>query len=220
MYSEELKKQIVEIAERINGRKDHDFAPATFRDAADLKRMAKLVEENLSDDVDSIGFAYQCYAFLGDRYAYLCRRPISANYYLEALKLSIKLFKDYKEDHFKKDAPEILKCLLRDRNFYVDDDCSDVLALVRGTGLIDDEKIDQIYQKRMQGRRTFKNDPVEMTPEYLAVIDEIEERVEKNQKLHGMGSCFEAWDLKQQYLAEKGITWTPPNLLNRNIMFD
>ena len=94
------------------------------------------------------------------------------------------------------------------------------MELVKGTGLIDDEKIDQIYQKRMNGRRTFKNDPVEMTPEYLAVIDEIEERVEKNQKLHGMGSCFEYWDLKQQYLAEKGISWESPALLNPNARFD
>ena len=72
----------------------------------------------------------------------------------------------------------------------------------------------------MSHRRNLKHDPVEMSETYLAVIDEIEARIEKNRTLRGMGSCHEIWALKQEYLAEKGIEWQSPVILNPRVMFD
>ena len=59
-----------------------------------------------------------------------------------------------------------------------------------------------------------------MSEEYLAVIDDVEEKIDKNRPLVGMGSCHEIWDLKYQYLLEKGIRWKSPQILNPRVMFD
>jgi hypothetical protein len=39
-----------------------------------------------------------------------------------------------------------------------------------------------------------------MTMEYFAVIDEAEEKIEKNRQLRGFGSCHHVWSLKADYL--------------------
>ena len=72
----------------------------------------------------------------------------------------------------------------------------------------------------MNRRRNLKHDPVEMTEEYLAVIDEVDEKIEKNREYHGFGSCHHVWSLKTDYLAEKGIVWKSPVVLNPRVRFD
>ena len=69
-------------------------------------------------------------------------------------------------------------------------------------------------------RRSLKHDPVEMSEEYLAVIDEVEEKIDQNRTMRGMGSCHEIWGLKYEYLLEKGIHWKSPSVLNPRVMFD
>ncbi len=218
MYSDKIQKEIVEIVERVRGRKEHEYAGATYSDIPDLKRLDELFTDNLDNDEDSLILAVMGYNFLAEEYTSLTRMSVAAIFLEKVLKLKIILIKEFKNQNACKNAETVLTNLLRDRNYFVDDDCKDLLALVKGSGLICDAKIDEIYQKRMKNRRTFNNDPVEMTPEYLAVIDEVEEKIAKNKKLKDV--CLEEWDLKQQYLAEKGITWKTPIMLNPGVMFD
>ena len=219
MLTSEIVRRITELAIQINNRKEHEYAAATFRDVPDLKEMEKLLDENVNqEDEEDVNKAYVAYGFLADKYTSLTRFSIAARLREKTLKAGLHFYEMTGEVF-----PELDKTyddLLRDRNFFVDDDCLDVLELMKHQEAIPMDYVQKRYDKRMAKRRTMNNDPVEMSPEYLEVIDEIEERISKEATLKGMGACFEEWDLKQQYLAEKGITWTPPNLLNRNIMFD
>ncbi len=220
MFDALIQEKIEKLINNINSRKEHEYAAATYRDIKDLKEIDELINRNIDDEEASLLYAYENYMFLATEYKTLTRMSIVADYLKKALEVMIKVYEIYKIEEIKEDASSLLSDLLRFRNFFVDDDCLDIKELVKGSGLLKDEKIDEIFEKRMKSRRTLKNDPVEMSPEYLAVIDEVEEKIDKNRKYHGMGSCFETWSLKQEYLAEKGITWTPPNLLNPNVMFD
>ena len=101
------------------------------------------------------------------------------------------------------------------RNYYEPDDCTELVAIVSGS--LPDERIRELLLSAQENRRGFiKNDPVEKTEEYLAVIDE-EEKIEETQK---MNFCLEYWNLKAQFLFEYDILWRSPVQLNPGVMFD
>ena len=116
------------------------------------------------------------------------------------------------------DSSGLVYNALKARNYYVDDDCDDI----RKTALVFLEKsvADDVFTTVMSRRRNLKHDPVEMTDEYLKVIDAVEEKIEANRQTHGFGSCHEIWDLKRKYLAQHGIKWSSPATLNPLIRFD
>lgn len=68
----------------------------------------------------------------------------------------------------------------------------------------------------------LKYDPVEDTPEYLAIKDELEALIEqKIGKRRHMGFCYIYWSTKRQLLKEKyGIDWRSPSELNPSVYFD
>lgn len=80
----------------------------------------------------------------------------------------------------------------------MDDDCNDLreLALLFMTR----ELTDDVFETVLSRRRNLKHDPAEMTMEYFAVINEAEEKIEKNRQLRGFGSCHHVWSLKADYL--------------------
>ena len=94
------------------------------------------------------------------------------------------------------------------------------MLMQRKENKIASDTIDEMLSARKKDRRTFRNDPVEMTEKYLAVIDSVEEKIEKTRETYGHGSCHETWILKQEYLAEYGIRWTSPVHLNPGFHFD
>ena len=181
-----------------------------------LKLMVGILDANTYED--SLEFVYKNYLYVAYKYKRMGRFSLSAIYEEKALDIALKLYHDHEK--IVKDVDTLLYNILVDRNYYKDDDCKDVLDKVRGVDLIDPHTIEQIADKVMMRRRTLKHDPVEMSEEYLAVIDEIEEKIDKNRTLYGMGSCHEIWSLKYQYLLEKGINWKSPAMLNPRVMFD
>ena len=67
------------------------------------------------------------------------------------------------------------------------------------------------------------NDPVELTPEYLAIRDELEAEIEKRLEgiPRGLGFCHLYWGVKKSILKEKyGIDWQSPAERNPMILFD
>lgn len=71
-------------------------------------------------------------------------------------------------------------------------------------------------------RRSLKFDPVERTPEWEAVIAEVEAECAKKLRWHrrGMGFCFAYWHQKETSLARRGIRWNSPSAMNPRVMFD
>ena len=190
-----------------------------------LKRFIELNETNLQEynnaEDKNEQFLYDVcenFVFIGDTYRSMGRFSLSAKYFEKALDASLILYCDH--DVTLKDVDTLLYDVLKDRNYYVDDDCHDVLDKVKVTMMIDPNTVEKIEESVMTRRRSFKHDPVEMSEEYLAVIDEVEEKVAKNRTLYGMGSCHEVWALKEEYLLEKGIRWKSPAMLNPRVMFD
>ena len=198
-------QRIIELIEQINKRKEgRDSIAATYRDSPDLKELAELV--SLEKD---LSFTYDVLVFISEQYESMGRFSVAAIFRLNALKIAKGLDKDFNE---------MLYVILRDRNYYVDDDCDDVRAIV--DKLLPKENIEKRFNAIKQRPRSLKHDPVEMSEEYLAVIDEVEEKIDQNRTLYGMGSCHEIWALKYDYLLEKGIDWKSPQALNPRVMFD
>ena len=80
-------------------------------------------------------------------------------------------------------------------------------------------------EKRWSDIRTdsmLKQDPVEWTAEYEAVIDEAEREAYTHltDAPRGMGFCFAYWAEKQKALAKRGIRWRTPSSMNPGVMFD
>ncbi len=216
-YSKETEKRLTELLGEIEGRKEHEYAAATYKDVPALKEIVQLVERQLAGDsdestlVDSIAVL----GYVADRYDSLGRFAVSAKFYNQILSLALRLKQQYGTDTDGIDG--YLYAALQARNFYIDDDCDDLAGIA--TELMSESDAQRILNERKERRRSLKHDPVEMTEEYLAVIDEIEEKVEKSRTTYGHGSCFEVWSLKKSYLLEHDIEWHTPSELNPQVLF-
>ena len=210
------KERVDELGKQINELKVDDDGLHGYKLSPFLKEMIALADSVNSDDKDTAEYLYRVYYYVGDVYTVIGRFSLAALYKQKSLEIA-KICKE----QFKVKCPgvqELVFQLLRDRNYYVDDDCEDVIELAKD--LVADIKLEEMLEDRKRGRRSLKHDPVEMSEEYLAVIDEVEEKIEKNRTFKGMGSCHEIWGLKFQYLLEKGIRWKSPQILNPRVMFD
>ncbi len=68
----------------------------------------------------------------------------------------------------------------------------------------------------------LKHDPVEDTPAYQAIRDELEEKiVAKIGKNRGLGYCHLYWHTKKEILEKDyGIIWRSPAVMNPRVLFD
>ena len=68
----------------------------------------------------------------------------------------------------------------------------------------------------------LKYDPIEDSKEYQDVIDEVEQKLYEQLKDEPrfMGFCFRYWSLKRTILAEYGIEWRSPAIMNPRVHFD
>ena len=176
---------------------------------------AQLASESPYDKVTLLDSA-TIMRYLAEAYDRLGRFAVSVRYYKRAIELAAKLYTMYGEE--MQDSSGMIYNALKVRNYYVDDDCEDIRELA--ITFISKELVDDVFSTVMKRRRNLKHDPVEMTEEYLAVIDEVDEKIEKNREYRGFGSCHHVWSLKTDYLAEKGIVWKSPVVLNPRVRFD
>ena len=217
-YSKETEKRLTDLLQKIEGRKEHEYAAATYKDVPALKEIVRIVEEQLTQDTDesTIVDSIAVLGYVADRYDSLGRFAVSAKIYNQILSLALKLKQQYDTDTDGIDG--YLYAALQARNFYIDDDCDDLARIA--TELMNTVDVERILGERKERRRSLKHDSIEMTEEYLAVIDEIEEKVEKSRTTYGHGSCFEVWSLKKSYLLEYDIEWHAPAELNPRVLFD
>lgn len=199
------KERIISLIDEINARKmNQDSLAATYKDVPLLKELNILIK-NESD----LSLKYDALEFVASQYESMGRFSVASSFRLEALDIASGLTKDVKN---------MLILLLRDRNYYVDDDCYDVEEIAKK--LLPLDVINGCFDYIKRHRRSLKHDPIEMSQVYLDAIDEVEERIEKKRTFKGMGSCYEIWDLKEKYLLEKGIVWKSPHILNPKVLFD
>lgn len=69
----------------------------------------------------------------------------------------------------------------------------------------------------------LRHDPIEDTPEFKAVIKQVEKELDEllKNKPKGMGFCHTYWSEKKRILKEKyGINWRSPANMNPHVMFD
>ena len=219
-FTNERAERLKELFELIEKNGDYNAYELTYRAVPYLKETDEIVEAQLAseDPYEKITLldGSTIMRYLAEAYDRLGRFSVSVGYYKRAITLAAKLFTMYGEQ--LKDSSTMIYNALKARNYYVDDDCEDLreLALVFLTRELTCDVFDTVLSRR----RNLKHDPVEMTEEYLAVIDEVDEKIEKNRRIFGFGSCHHVWSLKTDYLAEKGITWHSPAILNPGVRFD
>ena len=219
MYYPEQVTLLHQLMDEITSLKDErETYAANYQDVPALKTIEQIIEERHDEEQETLLVAYEGYLYLAEQYTSMCRFSISAKYHEKALRIATLILDKHGiiVEHIEK----LVTDLLRDRNFFVDDDCQDIMDLLAKHPLLDEAKAKDIYERRMSHRRGLKNDPVEMSQEYLDVIDEVEALIEKERTMHGMGSCHEVWAIKQRLLAERGILWKTPHDLNPRVMFD
>ena len=217
-YSKETEKRLTDLLSEMEGRKEHEYAAATYKDVPALKEIVQIVERQLTQDTDEATLvdSIAVLGYVADRYDSLGRFAVSAKFYNQILNLALTLKQQYDTDTDGIDG--YLYAALQARNFYIDDDCDDLARIA--TELMNTVDVERILGERKERRRSLKHDSIEMTEEYLAVIDEIEEKVEKSRTTYGHGSCFEVWSLKKSYLLEYDIEWHTPAELNPRVLFD
>ena len=68
----------------------------------------------------------------------------------------------------------------------------------------------------------LKHDPIEDTPEFQAIKDELEEKIlAKIGKNRGMGYCHLYWSVKREILEKDyKIKWRSPAIMNPHVRFD
>ena len=219
-FTEERAERLKELFELIEKNGDYNAYELTYQAVPHLLETEEIVEAQLAsespyDKVTLLDSA-TIMRYLAEAYDRLGRFAVSVRYYNRAIELAATLYTMYGEE--MQDSSTMIYNALKARNYYVDDDCEDIRELA--LTFISKELVDDVFSTVMNRRRNLKHDPVEMTEKYLAVIDEVDEKVEKNRQHHGFGSCHHVWSLKTDYLAEKGIEWKSPVVLNPRVRFD
>ena len=219
-FTKERAERLKELFELIEKNGDYNAYELTYLAVPYLKETDEIVKAQLAseepyDKVTLLDSA-TIMRYLAEAYDRLGRFAVSVRYYKRAIELAATLYTMYGEE--MQDSSTMIYNALKARNYYVDDDCEDIReqALV----FIPKDIVDDVFNTVLNRRRNLKHDPVEMTEEYLAVIDEIDEKIEKNREYRGFGSCHHVWNLKTDYLAEKGIAWRSPVVLNPRVRFD
>lgn len=100
------------------------------------------------------------------------------------------------------------------------EDADNLKAITRLRDFINPELPMADYCKTYNVHLLF--DPVERTEEWERVIYDVEKALDRRFRFtrRHMGFCFRYWMAKEEELAERGITWDNPHLMNPHVMFN
>ena len=184
-----------------------------------LGDMAKIVDAGIADGAAPID-ALECNLYLGSGYFALGHYTLSLEYYGKAMTALEKCRGSYAEDE---DLVEWLEeGFINMRDMYSrmgEPDEADKLA-----AFVKDIAPDS-YAAFTSARRIdhIKRDPIEYTERYMAILPELEAKLdaELEGESRGMGFCFHLWHKKAEILKrDYGIEWESPGLLNPTVRFD
>lgn len=216
-FSQEELKKIEHLYRIVESHKEHEYSAPTYKDSPYLIELAQIALAPREHDRETLEELIPLLWYLTQSYDSMCRAGMSVKFYTPQLKAHTELMK--LKEYDAEDTEQFESCFylaVKARNYYEEDDCADLVKIVLSS--LSDERINELLVSSQESRRGFiKNDPVEKTDEYLAVIDEVEERTDKEKT---MDFCLEKWNLKARFLFEYNIIWHSPAQLNPDIMFD
>ncbi len=217
MYTQQEIARITELFNQIEKNKAHEYAAPTYKDRPALIEMEQIIAAHSEETLQVLEEKIQVLWYLAKSYDQMFRFGISVKFHKQLLESHAKLMKlrEYsaKDKRFAEDS---FYNAVKARNQYFFDGCDDLREIV--SEVISKEDAEKTLNGIIKSRKGLpKNDPVELTDEYLAVIDQVEEKIEKNKKID---LCHEYWNLKSEYLMEHGIAWSSPAVLNPGFMFD
>lgn len=208
--------RIAALYAAIENNKAHKCAAPTYKDSPYLAEMAAIAAQKRDTDAAARGDLIAVYTYLTDCYDRMGREGMSVKWYPALLSAHVRQVADGGVEEEEDELDDCFYRAVKARNTYAPDDCADLAALVRGT--IPEERISLLLSAAQNAcRQSIRQDPVEMTDEYLAVIDEVERRIAETQTVD---ICFAYWHLKAMFLWEHDIPWRSPAALNPNVMFD
>lgn len=217
-YHVEKIKRIQELLNEIENRKEHENAPMTYKDVHALQELDMIVKnemETIEDcDHETLVDSIFIIRYLASAYESMWRIKYANHYYLQLMKLHVVLYKRFQI--FDQEVADDYYRALRARNYYGKDLCLDLVAL--GKDLIPEKKRINIEEQILEDYHPLKHDPIELTDAYLAVIDEVEHRMDtiENKNIHPF-----IWNQRfQALLKEYGIQWEPITTLNPGWHFD
>ncbi len=217
MYTQEQLDRVIELFNSVEGNKTHDYSAATYKDSPALKEMSEIILSETAETAEVLSEKIPALWYLSECYDQMCRWGLSVKYYKMLLTAHVKLMKleTYDKENTERFESAFYSAV-KARNQYLPDACEDLVALVKDS--MPEEKLTALLKSAQDSRKGLpKNDPVEMTDAYLAVIDEVEELIEKNKTVN---ICHEYWSLKSDYLSKRGISWRSPVQLNPGVLFD
>ena len=97
MITKEVRTQIEEIVKRINGRKEHEYAGATYRDVPDLKEMMEIASKNNENTKEDLTSMFAIKLFVAEKYESIGRMSVGAKYRFEALEIADELNNKYQD---------------------------------------------------------------------------------------------------------------------------
>ena len=212
------KERIDALIRDIESRKLTKDEPPTYLDSPALKEIRDICFEENLEDVDSVNFIRPTLRYVAKNYKLMNRVQLAAEVYNYLIKCNVAYDKlvglDYEEQGVC--AFDMLECF-KARNFYVYDNCDDIVDLIVSIYPHKEQVIQTLEEAKNSWHSGLTRDKVEMTKEYLDVIDEVDEivanKLKKNPQLN-------KWDLQKQELKKRGIEWTSPAALNSGALFD
>lgn len=212
--NEKDSARLLELFRQVNARQEHDGEYANYKDSPALMEMANLIRPYVAQmeqaDADALRDIKAVCQYLAESYLRMGRGVYAAEFFTAAFCAAAK----------QEDETDVLKELfynaVKTRNYYVDDACEDLKQVA--AQVLAKETVEADFAAA--SKRTLQHDPVEMTPEYLAVIDEVEKKVDENMTFRGRGSCHQRWSLTREFLEEKGIAWRSQGTMNPSFHFD
>lgn len=216
-YTQQEIDRLIQLKDEIEGRKEHAYAAPTYLDSPALAEMSAIVAGNTEESEDVLEDKITVLDYLTDCYDDMGRTGISVKLYGQLLEAYAQLAQKRElSEEEKENLKNTFYCAVLARNRYIKDDCEDLVQFV--SQLIGDEKVKHCKKAVTERIRILpKLDPVELTDEYLAVIDEVERKVDERCETK---ICHEYWMRKESVLREYGIEWRSPASLNPKIMFD
>lgn len=217
-YTEENIQSLMKCINEIENRKEHTYAAATYKDIPALQEMDRIVMSQLAlenpRDQHTLADSIFVVRYLAKAYETMWRVAVAVKYYNLLLQLQRELYDCF--DEKDEECRDDYYSALRARNYYQKDSCTDLAELVKG--MLPDQVCQDIEKQVLVDWKPLKHDPVELTEQYLAVIDEVERRMDTKevQKMHH----FYRSELLQKLLREYGIEWKSMIELNPNMHFD
>ena len=198
---------VTEIVKNMAKRHETEGEGYSFKDAPSLNKIAKMAatrfKDNDAPDQRALADGIAIYSFLGGAYECMHRYQPAAEYMEQACRMIGRVKEEFKE--IPDNAAVIFERTVTLRNTYVEDDCKDVMEIA-GKVFGDTGFLKKAFERKPRVVR----DPVEMSKEYLAVIDEVEEKAFKQMK--GTESRRDMQMKIAAMLAEKGVKWNFPVL--------